>query len=241
MDIHRDTVLAILETVGPKAAGFLDAKVRNVPAQHIQADEIHTSVYSKQINTPKDDTERGEQYTFISVDRTSKLIINWVIGKRTTENATAFMADLKERVPHQFQFQLTTDNWAPYLPAVEATFGENVDYATESKIFAKPAYYLPQQLIRVIRKARVGEPDMTMASTAHAERTNLSVRTFGRRYTRSTLGYSKKLANLKHAFALFVWHFNFCRKHSAHGQTPAMAAGLTDRIWKIDEILQYAV
>jgi hypothetical protein len=76
-----------------------------------------------------------------------------------------------------------------------------------------------------------------MATTSHCERTNLSVRLFNRRFTRLTLGYSKKLENLRHAVALFVAHFNFCRVHSAHGKTPAHEAGLTNRTWTIEEML----
>lgn len=119
--------------------------------------------------------------------------------------------------------------------AVASVFGKEVDFATETKQFAKPAYFLPQQLIRCYRRPRIGNPDLTLATTAHAERTNLSMRTFNRRFTRCTLGYSKKLENLKHAVALFCWHFNFVRKHSAHGKTPAVEAGLAERALTIAE------
>jgi IS1 family transposase len=236
--LHQETILNILETAGQKAAAFLDAKIRNVNASVIQADEIHTIVYSKQQNTPKDDFERGEQFTFISVDRRSKLIINWLVGKRTAINANDFLMDLKSRLANRTQ--LTTDNWKIYSSVegqVSRVFGQDVDYATETKYFAKPAPFLPRQLTSVRRHCCIGNPDMNLATTAHAERTNLSARLFTRRFTRCTLGYSKKLANLKHAVALFVWHFNFCRKHSAHGQTPAQAAGLTDHQWTIEEML----
>ena len=236
--LDTKTILNILETVGQKAAAFLDANVHSVKTDFVQADEIHTICYSRQQNTPKDNLERGEQYTFIAVDRKSKLIINWLIGKRTRENADDFLSDLKNRTANRFQ--LTTDGWAVYSKgggAVPCVFGHGVDYATETKTFARPAYYLPQQLVSIYRRRHVGSPDMSMATTAHAERTNLSVRTFGRRFTRATLGFSKKLDNLKHAFALFAFHFNYVRKHSAHGQTPAQAAGLTDHAWTVEEML----
>lgn len=236
--LNRRTVLNILETAGQKAAAFLDAKVRNVNAEFVQADEIHSIVYSKQQNTPAHDVERGEQYTFIAVDRKSKLIISSLVGKRTRMNTNDFLLDLKNRMANRFQ--LTTDGWATYSKpsgAVAQIFGQEVDFATETKFFVKPAYYLPQKLVSSRRYSRIGSPDMEMATTAHAERTNLSVRTFNRRFTRCTLGYSKKLDNLKYAVALFVWHFNFCRKHSAHGQTPAQAANLTNHQMTIDELL----
>ncbi len=237
--LHQETVLNVLEIAGQKAAAFLDAKVRNVKAEYVQGDEIHTIVYSRQANTPKDDTERGEQFTYIAIDRKSKLIITSLVGKRSRENADTFLLDLKNRLAERCQ--LTTDGWAVYSMgsggAVAGIFGNEVDYATEVKTFAKPAYYLPRELVSCWRSRRIGDPDMAMASTAHAERTNLSVRTFTRRFTRCTLGFSKKLENLKYAVALFVWHFNFCRVHSAHGKTPAQAAGLTEKRWTIEELL----
>jgi IS1 family transposase len=225
--LHQETILSILETAGQKAAAFLDANIRNVNADVIQADEIHTTVYSKQQNTPKDEVERGEQYAFISVDRRSKMIINWLVGKRTTINAIDFLSDLKKRMANRFQ--LTTDNWNAYSSAVPFVFGGEVDFATETKYFAKPVPFLPRRIIGIRRRTRIGSPDLRNVTTAHAERTNLSVRVFNRRFTRCTLGYSKKLENLKHAFALFVWHFNFCRVHGAHGFTPAFAAGVAPK------------
>lgn len=239
--LDTKTVLNILETTGQKAAQFLDNKVRNLNSNVIQADEIHGMVYSRQQNTPKDQTERGEQYTFLSVDRESKLIVNWLVGKRTRENAEQFMADLKSRMANRFQ--LVTDGWTAYTSldgSVAAVFGQEIDYAAETKYFAKPSTFLPRQLIGMRRRRRIGNPDMKLATTCHAERTNLSVRQFTRRFTRSTLGYSKKLENLRHAVALFVWHFNYVRKHSAHGKTPAESIGLTQRALTISDLLESA-
>jgi IS1 family transposase len=163
--------------------------------------------------------------------------VNWFVGKRTRENAEQFMLDLKSRMAGRFQ--LVTDNWRIYSDmngSVRCVFGQEVDYATETKYFAKPDTFLPRRLIGLRRHRKIGNPDMKLATTAHAERTNLSVRQFTRRFTRCTLGFSKKLENHKLAVALFVAHFNFCRVHSAHGQTPAQAAGLTDRPWTVEEL-----
>jgi IS1 family transposase len=236
--LHQETVLNILATAGEKAAAHLDAKVVGVAAAVIQTDEIHTTVHTKQQNTLEGEIERGDQYTFLSVDRRSKLILNWLVGKRTRENAERFMEDLKRRVAGRFQ--LVTDNWQIYSGidgAVRAVFGRDVDYATETKYFASPQRFLPRRLIGLRRRPRIGSPDMRLATTSHVERTNLSLRLFNRRFTRCTLGYSKKLDNLRHAVALFVWHFNFARVHSAHGLTPAQAAGLADRPVTIAELL----
>jgi hypothetical protein len=64
----------------------------------------------------------------------------------------------------------------------------------------------------------------------------LSGRLFQRRFTRLTLGYAKKLQNLKYSVVLFIAHFNFCRVHSALKQTPAMNAELTNHVWTIQEL-----
>jgi IS1 family transposase len=228
--LNRRTVLSILEVAGQKAAQYLDANVRNVQAKFVQADEIHCIVGCREQNNAYNRMNFGAQFAFISIDKDSKLIINSVVGKRTTENALHLMEDLRSRMAGRFQ--LVTDNWKTYSGfdgVVRNVLGDMVDYATETKIFGKPGDYLPRTVIAIRRKARIGEPDMTQATTCHVERTNLSVRLFTRRFTRCTLGYSKKIENLRHAFALFVWHFNYVRVHSAHGKTPAMAAGLIGR------------
>jgi IS1 family transposase len=178
-------------------------------------------------------------FTYLALANDSKLIINWLVGKRTRENAMEFMTELKRRVTGDFQ--LATDGWKIYsgrTGTVATVFGHSINYGTETKFFAKPQlWYMPRKLIGLRRHRVSGNPDIKMNTICHAERTNLSLRTFTRRLTRCTLGYSKKLENLRHSIALFVWHYNFCRVHSAHGKTPAQAAGLTDRVWTIKELL----
>lgn len=236
--LNRRTVLGILETAGQKAWAFQNTKVYGVDAKIIQADEINSFVYSKQRNTPDNDLERGDQYTFLSIDHRSKLIINSLVGKRTRENAEQFLTDLKNRMA--CRFQLTTDNWRIYsghTGAVRSVFGQDVNYAVETKYFARPAEFLPRRVVALKRRRKIGNPNMELATTCHVERTNLSVRTFTRRFTRCTLGYSKKLENMKHAVNLFVWHFNFVRIHSAHGRTPAQECGLASKAFTIGELL----
>jgi transposase-like protein/IS1 family transposase len=241
--LNRRTVLGILETVGQKAAEFLDAKIRNLTLEQVQVDELINFVYSRGQNTPHDETERGDFATFLSVDRASKLIINWHVGKRNGDEAIPFLTDLRARVTNRFQ--LTTDGWraySGYKGGVRKVFGANVHYATEIKHFGRehPAWgwrRSPMTLIGITKTRKINKPCMSEATTSHAERTNLSVRIFTRRFTRCTLGFSKKLENLKHAVALFIWHFNFVRVHSAHGKTPAEAAGLTDKAWTIEDFI----
>lgn len=247
MGVHRDTVLSVLETVGTKFESFLDEKVREVKAENVQIDELYGFVNCKPQNTTRTDELRGEFFTYLSVARDSKLIINWRTSKRDKENTLAFLSDLQRRMASRFQ--LTSDAFAGYCRghgAVAQVFGNEIDYATETKVFGRmnqqvSRYYNPLVVTAIKRKTRIGNPELSVSTTCHAERTNLTVRTFTRRFTRCTIGYSKKLENLRHAVAMFVCHFNFVRKHSAHGMTPAQAAGLTDHPWKIEEILSATI
>jgi len=251
--LNRRTVLNVLEVAGHKCKRLLDQKLRNLTAEQIQVDELYAFVNCKQHNTTVDDLERGDQYTYLSVDRKSKLIISHMIGKRTGDNCDAFMADLKTRIAGRFQ--LSTDGFSGYvgyLGAVFQTFKHGIDYGTEVKEYGRsiegPRRYSPVVCLSARRTPQIGNPDRDFINTSHAERTNLSVRIFSRRHTRLTLGYSKKLFYHKCAVALFIAHFSFCRTHSAlklkatellraQEQTPAMAANLTSHVWGIEELL----
>ena len=239
-------MLNILEVAGQKAARLLDEQIRDVEVESVQCDEIFGFVHCKEYNNKSKDPERGTQYTFLAVDRKSKLVMSYSIGKRDKENAEIFMADLRKRI--KGRAQVTTDGFLGYFPAVYNTFGSNVDFAQQVKTYAnigghsnpladERRYSVPKGVLTVKTSVHIGKPDRSLISTSHVERMNLSVRLFNRRFTRLTLGYSKKLENLKYSVALLIAHFNFCRIHSAHKQTPAMAAELTNHIWTIEELL----
>jgi transposase-like protein/IS1 family transposase len=243
------TVLRVLESAGESCARLLDAKVRNLKSSLVSADEVHGFVFCKTENNKLKDPEKGEFFTYLSVDVLSKLIINFRVSKRDFENTMAFMQDLKSRMAGRFQ--LTTDAFTMYWQGptggiVGRTFGNEIDYATEKKIFAGPRVhgvpiYAPLRLKEIRRRRQIGNPEMKLATTCHCERTNLSLRLFNRRFTRKTLGYSKTVANLRHAVAIFTAHFNFCRVHSAIGRTSAQAANLTDHKWTIEELLSASI
>jgi IS1 family transposase len=243
--LNRRTVLRILEVAGRQCSLVLDANVREVKAEQVQVDELWAFVYCKQANCGLYAYDHGDQYTFLAIERSSKLIISHLVGKRTHENAIYFMQDLKERT--EGRFQLTTDGFSGYtgqygsIGAVRRVFKKQIDYGTEIKRYAIEVEgerrYSTPEVIGIRRASRIGKPDKRMICTSHAERTNLSVRIFNRRFTRLTLGYSKKLENHRLAVAIFVAHLNFCRKHSARGQTPAQASGLTDHQWTVEELL----
>jgi hypothetical protein len=244
--LNQETVLNVLEVAGQKAARLLDDKIRNVKVVNAEIDELHAFVFSRKDHSPVPDGERGEFYSYLSIDRDSKLILNSLVGKRNGENCYEFLQDLKQRIAGRFQ--LSSDGFLGYVGhngAVFRTFGNEIDYGTEVKTFAPDLKrerwrnwrFQPLVCNVVRRTAKIGNPDLAQTNTSRVERLNLSVRLFNRRFTRLTLGYSKKLANLKHSLALFIAHYNFCRVHSAHKKTPAQASGLTDHVWTIEEII----
>ena len=181
----------------------------------------------------------GDQYTWVALDRRSKLVLSYLIGKRNAANAYHFIADLATRV--HGRIQLTTDGFIPYVGAVEDVFGADVDFAQLIKIYAgneaSRERYSPSECIGAVPKVIIGDPDPEMICTSHVERSNLTMRTLLRRMTRLCLGFSKKLGNLKAAVALYFAHYNFCRIHGALRVTPAMEAGLTDHVWTLTELL----
>jgi IS1 family transposase len=256
--LNRRTVLGILQTAGEKCARLLDDRLKNLKVQDVEIDELYSFVHCLQQNTTADDTQRGDQYTFLATERNTKLIVHHLVGKREGHNAFKFLRGLKSRIDGRFQ--LTSDEYSPYcgpLSAVSRVFQESVDYGTERKRLASEPFPPigkisrrdnPVKCLWVKRTSRIGAPDRSRMTVNHAERANLSVRLFNRRFTRKTLGYSKTLENHKHSVALMITHFNFCRVHSAlkidatdtqpaQQRTPAMAAGLTDHVWTVAELL----
>jgi len=242
------TIHRILESAGEHCARFLDAKVRNVKVPYVQADEVFSYIQQKPNGRNEDDPDRGSMWTFFSIAHREKLIINWRVCKRTGDEAESFLRDLKSRMAERFQ--LTTDAFRGYVATrsnvgnVKKVLHDCCDYATETKVIKKdPLFtgqriYFAPKILKITRQARFGTPDMALATTNHAERTNLSLRTFTRRFVRCTINFSKKTENHRHAVAIFVATFNFCRVHkSLGGKTPAMAAGLTDHVWTIKELL----
>jgi len=138
--------------------------------------------------------------------------------------------------------QFTSDGFKPYIAAVEAAFGADIDFAQLIKLYGKPDnagpdWYGPGKVIETVPTPVSGNPELERISTSHVERANLSFRTQLRRFSRLALGFSKSLDNLRAAVALYVAWYNFCRVHMTLRVTPAMEAGLADHVWSIEELL----
>jgi len=244
----KATVLKLLVELGEFCSVYQDHVLRNLPSARIEADEIWAFCGAKARNATQDG--HGDVWTFTALDSDSKLMVSWLVGARTTENATAFMKDVASRLADRVQ--LTTDGLHMYLTAVERAFGyAAVDYAMLVKTYGQapennPARrYSPPVCTGAVKERIMGNPVEELVSTSYVERANLTLRMQQRRFTRLTNAFSKKAENHAHAVSLYFMYYNFCRPHQtltkAHPQhyptTPAMAAGVAVHIWKVEELL----
>ena len=239
----KNTVAKLLVDAGKACAAYHDANVRNVKAACIQVDEIWSFTYAKQKNvaTAKDAPEgAGDTWTWTALDADSKLIVSYLVGGRDGEWAMWFIDDLRERLANRVQ--LTSDGHRAYLEAVEGAFGADVDYAQLVKIYGStitaPGRYSPAECTGIRKRTVEGKPDPDHVSTSFVERQNLTMRMHMhmRRFTRLTNGFSKRVENHAYAVALHMLYYNFVRIHKTLRVTPAMAAGVTDRLWEIADI-----
>ena len=241
--IHRDTIMRLLVRVGGHCSELLDERMRGLRCQRVQVDEIWTYVGRKQARLAYEerfDPEVGDQYVFVAMDAETKLVPWFEVGKRNATVATRFMGALKTRLTGHFQ--LTTDGFTPYIGAVDSAWGaESPDFGMLVKAFrgtaGGPRGYLPAKFLDAVKTIVWGQPDPAHISTSYIERQNLTIRMACRRFTRLTNAFSKKLDNLKAALALHFCWYNFVRIHRSLKVTPAMAAGVTDRVWGLEEII----
>jgi len=241
-DVDRNTIATLLVKTGDYCNDLLDGTMRNLRCGYVQCDEIWTFVGKKQRHVRAGDSpEVSDQWVFVAMDAETKLVPVFTVGKRTEETTWYFINELAERLANRIQ--LTTDGFHFYNRTVEDAFGAEVDFAQLIKLYGQygqhdaDAKYSPSPIVEVISKVRNGDPDPEHICTSHIERQNLTMRMQMRRFTRLTNAFSKKLTNLKAACALHFAHYNFCRVHSRLRVTPAMAAGLSDHIWPLTQLL----
>jgi transposase-like protein/IS1 family transposase len=238
-----NTILSILLTVGQTCSRLFNSHVRRIQPRYVQLDELWCFVHTKEKRVKDDDpAEWGDAYTWIALDAETKLTISYLVAKRDARSAMRFVKDLGSRV--RGRFQVTTDGFKAYVPAMEETFGADVDFAQLVKVYGSPEntgpdWYGPAKVIEMIPTPITGNPDEAHICTSHVERANLSVRMHLRRFTRLTNGFSKNLLHLRAAVDLYMAFYNFCRVHRTLRVTPAMEAKITDHVWSVQELLGF--
>lgn len=241
-DISINTVSGLLADAGKACAEHHDRAVRNVTSKRIQADEIWSFCYAKQKNVATAKAapeEAGDVWTWTALEADSKLIVSYLIGGRDAGYAHEFMQDVAARLSNRVQ--LTTDGLKAYLDAVDGAFGADIDYALLIKLYGDA----PGQVGRCspaectgIRKTHVeGKPDAKHISTPYVDRQNLTMRMSMRRFTRLTNAFSKKAENHAHMVALYTTWRNFVRMHKTLKCSPAMASGVSNRLWSMEDII----
>jgi len=246
--VAKNTVAKLLCDAGQACERYHDQVMVNLPCKRLQVDEIWAFCYAKQKNVPEPLQGQfgyGDVWTWVALDADTKLVPQWMVGLRDADWANAFIEDLAYRLKNRVQ--LTSDGLKVYLNAVEETFGGDIDYATLVKLYGSekkgeqepvaahkcsPGHVTGCQLA-VIQ----GNLDTRHISTSYVERQNLTMRMSTRRFTRLTNGFSKRVENLAYAVALHFMHYNFCRIHQTLRMTPAMAAGISDNVWEISELV----
>jgi IS1 family transposase len=247
--VSKTTILKLVEDAGAAAAWYQDRVLRNLSCVRIQADEQWGFVGCKQRNrgTVKNfQPGMGDAWLWSCICADTKLVVSFQIGERTAAEAYFLLQDLSERLDGR-RFQLTTDGWRPYLTSIGMVFDPaDVDFAQLQKQYG-PSYegtrgsaerrYSPAVCVGANKVPISGNPDPKHISTSYAERNNLNVRMHSRRMTRLTNAFSKKLANHRHAMALHFLYYNFVRIHQTLKMSPAMAAGVSKRLWEMKDVV----
>lgn len=228
-----------------RCESLMTRTIRNVPATDVQADEIWGFIYKKEKNKKADESEDetfGDCYTWVAIDRHSKLILAFVAGRRTADNAMALMRKVRRATSPDVRFQLSTDGLQAYIAAVDEMLSDRCDYGQLVKSYSQPQEnerrYSPADCTGSTKVVISGNPDKAKICTSHIERQNLTMRMQIRRLTRLTNGFSKKLENHRAAIALHFGYYNFCKIHGSLRVTPAMESGVTDRMWTLAELLR---
>jgi IS1 family transposase len=239
----KNTVAKLLEDAGEAFSAYQDQLLRNLPCKRLQLDEIWVFAYCKQRNvmTAKAaPSEADDLWTWVAIDAETKLVPSWRVGDRSGETAIEFVCDLSKRLANRVQ--VTSDGHRAYLEAVEAAFGADVDYAQLIKLYGDALIpkgrYSPAQIQGSKTFCCTGKPDPKHISTSYVERQNLTMRMSMRRFTRLTNGFSKKAENHMHSVAIHFMHYNFMRIHQTLRITPAMAAGVTSKLWSLADMVR---
>jgi IS1 family transposase len=241
--VSKKAVSRLLVDAGRVAAEYQDRVMRNLPCRRLQVDELWTFNYCKQRNVTPEIAAKvpgaGSIWLWVAIDADTKLVPCFMLGSRNASDANDFIFDLASRL--SYRVQLTSDGHRPYLEAVEGAFGANIDYAMLVKLYGQDPEgerrYSPPTCLGAVPTVVTGTPDPKHISTSFVERQNWSARTTMRRYTRLSNGFSRKIENHMAAVALNYFAYNFIKIHRTLRIAPAMAAGVSSRLWDVSDLV----
>jgi len=241
--VGKPTILRLLTSLGTACMEYQDRSLRNLACKRIQVDEVWSFCFAKDRNLPEELKGRfgfGSVWTWMAICADTKVIPCWLVGHRDAEYANKFISDLASRL--STRVQLTSDGHRPYLEAIEGAFGSKIDYSMLVKLYSNPptgnqTRYIPGVCCGIKKSKIVGNPDKKHVSTSYAERHNLQMRMSLRRFTRLTNAHSKKIQNHIHAIAMYTMFYNFVRIHQTLRVSPAMAAGVSDHLWSLEDMV----
>lgn len=244
--VEKKTILSLLVLTGEKCERLLNEKIKDLPVEDVQADEMWGYVGMKEKTKKRQlrtDSTLGDAYTFVAIERNTKLVLAWHLGRRGAKDTLEFTEKIYNATSGRFQ--LTTDGFNCYPDAVTHSLGTRVDFAQLIKIYSQEEQgggerrYSPPKVVEAIPTPVFGNPDPERICTSHVERQNLTMRMMMRRLTRLTNAFSKKWDNLRAALALHFAYYNFCRIHKTIRCTPAMEARITNTVWELKDLLAY--
>jgi transposase-like protein/IS1 family transposase len=239
--IHRDTILRLLSLAGERCQRLMEEKIKGLDVHDVEVDEIWGFVGKKEGHKSEEDgAEFGDAYCFVGMERGTKLVLAYHLGKRTAKSTDDFIGKLAYATSEN-RYQLTSDGFKPYVSAVKMLLRGRVDFAQLVKVYGASRdgeqRYSPAEVIDAVPMPIMGRPCRERICTSHIERQNLSIRMGMRRMTRLTNAFSKKWENLQAAYSLWFAFYNFCRVHKTLRISPAMEAGIANHVWTITELL----
>lgn len=244
--VHRDTIMRLAVRVGDGCDRLMDRMMRGLTCEKLQLDEIWAYIGMKQktARALNKTDEFGDLYTFVAIDADTKLVPTFHVGKRTWNDTQIFVDDLRQRIVNRPQ--ISSDAFAAYYGAIMRAFEGKVDHAQTTKVFASElntgrGRYSPPVMMKCEKEPLIGTPDRDEISTSYIERQNLTTRMSMRRFTRLTNGFSKKRENHAAAVCLHFAHYNLVRMHKTLRMTPALAHGIVDHLWTLDELIDAAL
>ena len=234
--VSINTVTKLVCEAGEACSDYQDRYLRNLPCTELQLDEIHSFVGCREKNKKNALTSHpGDVWTWTALCLQTKLIPGWMVGDRGAVTGFHFCRDLGQRF--NGRLQITSDGHPAYRFAVAGGFG-HCDFAQLVKIYGEDAEG-NETVTRIEKKINSGNPDPDKISTSLVERSNLTLRMCSRRFPRRTNAFSKKLSNHASALGLHFFVYNFCRKHLTIKTAPAVEAGVADKIWTVEDLIEW--